>query len=227
MTLRRTLMTMALSAPVIFAQFPDDYRYGNGRRGGNGYGSLRIIQAEYGWAGRYVDVTRQLSRYSNGDSLQVRVENGTFGIDPYRGADKEIRVTYEYRGQRLQARVREGDTLYLPQSGNWGGGPGYGNGYGRPGEWGRNGALFIVSARYGDDGRYMDVTRRLQSYVRGDSLRVRVENHTMGGDPYRGEDKRLYVVYEYRGQRFETRVREYDDLILPNFNDRSVRYGGY
>ncbi|MBY0374421.1 MAG: DUF3395 domain-containing protein, partial [Bryobacteraceae bacterium] len=90
-------------------------------------------------------------------------------------------------------------------------------GWGRGGAGGRFDALRILSARYGDDGRYVDVTRRLQSYVRGDRLNVRVDNYTMGGDPYVGEGKRLYVAYEFRGQRREVRVREGRDLNLPDF----------
>jgi ribosomal protein L21E len=217
---------MLVAAPALLAQpFPDDYRHGRGNGGWgdgrDGYGSLRILRAEYGYGNRYSDVTRVVRNFNNGDQLQLRVVNETFGFDPWRGKDKDLRVLYEYRGQRMEARAQEGDVLYLPQ--------GWGRGRGDR-DWGssrRNAGLYIVSARYGDGGRYVDVTRYLQNYVRGDSLRMRVENHALGGDPYRGKDKQLYVVYEYRGQRFETRVREYDELILPNFNDRSARFGGY
>lgn len=208
--MRRLMIAALAAAAVCPAQFFDnddrwnrDREWDRGRRGG----ALRIVRAQYGTGNRFLDVTRTLQRYAQGDFLRLRVTNEALGGDPWVGRDKELRVLYSFEGRPMEARVREYDELVL----------GVDRGWGRGGAGGRFDALRILSARYGDDGRYVDVTRRLQSYVRGDRLNVRVDNYTMGGDPYVGEGKRLYVAYEFRGQRREVRVREGRDLNLPDF----------
>ena len=215
--MKRLLIAALAMAPILPAQFfDDDYRGGNRRNGPRG-GGLQIIRAEYGSGHRFLDVTRVLRRYTQGDFLRIRVTNEALGGDPWVGRDKELRVLYALNGQQLQARVREYDELMLGNGGGWNNNGGWDRGYGNSGGYGRFDTLRILSARYGDDGRFIDVTRRLQSYVRGDRLHLRVDNYSMGGDPYVGEDKRLYLTYEFRGQRREVRVREGRDLNLPDF----------
>lgn len=213
---------VAAAATLLPAQWNDGYGRGGGYRGNNN--GLQIIRADYGYGGRYVDVTRTLRRYVQGDSLRLRVTNEALGVDPYRGKDKELRVMYVLNGRQMQTHVREYDDLVLGYGYGYGNGS-WGNNYPGnryPGDngpgWGNNryGSLRILSARYGDDGRYADVTYRLQSMVRGDSLYMRVDNYSMGGDPHVGEDKKLYVTYEFQGQRREVRVKEGHDLRLPN-----------
>ncbi len=56
----------------------------------------------------------QLKAMIRGDRLSVRASNDSLGGDPAVGADKELTVVYDYRGQRLERRVGEGKTLNLP-----------------------------------------------------------------------------------------------------------------
>jgi len=89
-----------------------------------------------------------------------------------------------------------------PEPGWGGGNPGYGN-------------LRIYSARYGSGGRGMDVTGRVQSMVRNGSLRFRVNNDSMGGDPAPGQVKQLYLQYSYNGQNRNGTYRENDEVRIP------------
>lgn len=49
----------------------------------------------------------------------------------------------------------------------------------------------ILRAEYGAKGTWVDVTARIHSLVRGDSLNIRVTNDTLGGDPAPGAPKAL------------------------------------
>jgi len=84
----------------------------------------------------------------------------------------------------------------------WGGNPGYAN-------------LRVYSARYGSGGRGMDVTGRVQSMVRNGSLRFRVNNDSMGGDPAPGQTKQLYLQYSYNGQNRNITVGENQEVRIP------------
>jgi hypothetical protein len=61
----------------------------------------------------------------------------------------------------------------------------------------------------------MDVTRSLQSQVRGGTLVIPVNNNTMGGDPARGADKVLTVIYRYQGRERTSTVKEGNTLRIP------------
>jgi hypothetical protein len=96
-----------------------------------------------------------------------------------------------------------------PEPGWGGGNPGWGGdnpGYGN---------LRVFSARYGSGGRGMDVTGRVQSMVRNGSLRFRVNNDSMGGDPAPGQTKQLYMQYSYNGQNRNGTYRENDEVRIP------------
>jgi len=95
-----------------------------------------------------------------------------------------------------------------PEPGWGGGNPGWGNnpGYGN---------LRVFSARYGSGGRGMDVTGRVQSMVRNNSLRFRVNNDSMGGDPAPGQTKQLYLQYSYNGQNRNITVGENQEVRIP------------
>jgi hypothetical protein len=77
-------------------------------------GKLQINKAVYGKAGLGNDVTHRLQRMIQNNTLNVMVTNTNMGGDPNKGADKTLKVDYTYRGQRLQAVVKEGDRLKLP-----------------------------------------------------------------------------------------------------------------
>jgi hypothetical protein len=78
---------------------PDDYRPG-----------IRIIRAIYGARGRYVDVTGIV-----GDRVRDRrpftVANETFGVDPYPGQGKRLKIYYIRGGQHREKEYAEGDSV--------------------------------------------------------------------------------------------------------------------
>jgi hypothetical protein len=66
---------------------------------------LRIVKASYGAKGRFVDVTsrvRQLVR----NRRSFTVSNQTFGLDPYRGQRKWLKISY-YRGSLQHSQQYE------------------------------------------------------------------------------------------------------------------------
>jgi hypothetical protein len=193
-------------------------------RGGGGYGGpsaapvypdggggqLRILSAQYGSNRRRVDVGRQVSAFVRGGELRMRINNDTMGGDPDKGADKQLRIDYEFNGQRDSVTVGEDNDLVLPR-------PGIGmNTPPPPPPPAYGGRVVIISAGYGARDRFVDVARILRSRIGRDGfLRMPVNNDTMGGDPFRGPDKVLRVDYEYQGQRLHKDVREGDTLVLP------------
>ena len=173
-------------------------------------GDLRIISAFYGSRNHFVDVGRAVAAYVINGQLRMRVNNDTMGVDPDRGADKVLRVEYEFNGQRDSAQVGEDNDLVLPRPGIGAVGviPPSGGGYG--------GGIVILSAGYGARDRFVDVTRILQGRQgRDGTLRMNVTNDTMGGDPIPGPDKVLRVDYQFQGRTLHKDVREGDQLVLP------------
>jgi len=79
----------------------------------------------------------------------------------------------------------------------------------------QNQGLQINGAIYGQEGKGKDVTKRVQAMVQNGTVDVKVTNITMGGDPNKGTDKTLKVVYTYRGRRLNKVVKEGDRLQLP------------
>jgi hypothetical protein len=74
--------------------------------------------------------------------------------------------------------------------------------------------LRILNGMWGAPGRTRDVTRLLQDRMRDGRLRIRATIDELG-EPARGAEKMLIVVFESRGRRQEVRVREGDFLELP------------
>jgi hypothetical protein len=73
----------------------------------------------------------------------------------------------------------------------------------------------IVRAQYGEGDRWADVTSRVQSLVRGDSLDFRVDNDTMGVDPARDHKKSLRLeVRDDRGRVRQLNFSEKDQVRL-------------
>ena len=75
--------------------------------------------------------------------------------------------------------------------------------------------LVIHSAKYGAQGKTLDVTRLLNSRISAGRLRVLVCNDNLGADPIRGVVKELRVDYSYGSQRHQITVPERETLSLP------------
>lgn len=75
---------------------------------------LRILRADYGVEGQFVDVTEALRSRMGDGRLSVRVDNYTLGVDPAPGVHKYLRVDYFFRGERRNVMVDEKTFLQLP-----------------------------------------------------------------------------------------------------------------
>jgi hypothetical protein len=171
-------------------------------------GALEIVKAEYGEGVRWRDVTLLLSQQISGNSLRMEVTNATMGGDPAPAVRKSLRVDYSYQDQRRVATIAENAQLVLPENGGSSAMPV------------SSSQLVILVAEYRARGRSNTVTDLLRESIRGDQLKVRVDNTTMGGDPFPSADKELYVRYSYQGREYENFSREGATLVLPNRYDR-------
>jgi hypothetical protein len=174
---------------------------------GGGYGpgydsGWQVRKAEWGAGNRRMDVTNRVQRLLSGNG-PVKVNNQNMGGDPAVGADKTLWIhARNSRGQSRDFTYKEGSTIDASQFyGNGGHRPDYGGGYGN---------LQILRAFYGAGNRTNDVTGRLRSMIRGNSLVVQVNNKNMGGDPAVGADKTLTVTYRFNGREQTVMVKEGD-----------------
>lgn len=171
--------------------------------------NLRITKAEYGY---WADVTQAVQNQVREGRVEAPVNDRTLIPQAPR---KQLRVFYEYNGQAREAYLQEGEVLRLPGSVSSVETPSVGTPL--PVGVGKYAALRIVSAQWGRDSRQADVASLLQGMVQSDRLSVRAEVRTLG-DPARGADKELVVVYEFQARRYEERVREGGTLNIPNPN---------
>jgi hypothetical protein len=74
--------------------------------------SIRIIQASYGARGRYVNVTPVIRRMAR-DHHSFTVSNRTFGVDPYVGQPKRLKITYLRGKKRYDEQYEEGARIQL------------------------------------------------------------------------------------------------------------------
>lgn len=75
--------------------------------------------------------------------------------------------------------------------------------------------LLITSAIYGLEEKIKDVKEKITSYIKDNSLKILVNNETMGGDPYEGKVKNLNIKYRFKGEQYEKNIEEYKELTLP------------
>jgi hypothetical protein len=168
-------------------------------------GGWQVVKADWGVGNRWMDVTNQVRRLLNGNGVIV-VNNDNMGGDPAYGAYKTLRIQATNAGQ-FSNNGRPGGPGYPGNPGFPPPNPGY------PG--GGNGSLQITRAYYGLNNRTMDVTQLLRGMVRNGTLAVPVNNNSMGGDPARGGDKVLTVIYRYQGQERTSTVKEGNLLRIP------------
>ncbi len=182
---------------------------GRGGRGGRGAATLSITRAEYGQGTRWLDVTEMLNREIRSGALRMDINNETMGGDPAPSNLKTLRVQFLYQGQQRTVTIAENAQLNLPDGSSTSNAQ-------------SSAALSIVEATYGAQGRRNNVSGLLSNAIRNDRLNLRVTNAAMGGDPYPGPDKELYVRYFYRGREYESTTREGLFVTLPNEGDRPV-----
>ena len=186
----------------------------NGVLPGSGF---QVMKADWGAGNRRMDVTGRLRRLLTGRGL-VKVNNANMGGDPAVGANKVLRISArDPRGHVQHLTYKEGSFIDAAKFYNYGPTPGPPPRPGPPPKPGPPGSsdLQIVRGYYGLNNRTNDVTRRLRDMVRNDTLVVRVTNQNMGGDPAKGADKVLTVVYRYRGRERTSTVKEGNVLRIP------------
>ncbi len=183
-------------------------------------GEFIIQYATYGASGRDVDVTDRLRDLARRDQ-RVRLTNDLFGVDPYPGQTKILRIfTRDRGGQERVFEYSEYGTIDGSQFVGWGRGDwGHGGRGGNRGDYGparQGGRLVIESASYGAEGRWTDVTQALRAQIRGDRFETEVRNELFGFDPAPGHRKLLSVTYRVGNQPSNTvRVSERDTIRLP------------
>jgi hypothetical protein len=75
--------------------------------------------------------------------------------------------------------------------------------------------LSIERAIYGMSGKGSDVTNRVRSMIRNDSLNFKVNNTNLGGDPNQGTKKTLKLSYTYMGRKQNKTFNEGDQCRIP------------
>jgi hypothetical protein len=75
--------------------------------------------------------------------------------------------------------------------------------------------LTIQRAIYGKNGQGADVTNRVRSLLRNDSLDFKVNNTNLGGDPNEGTKKTLKLSYTYMGRKQNRTWNEGDQCRVP------------
>ncbi len=180
---------------------------------------IEVRSAFYGRGRNVIDVTSQVQDFAlEGAAFTVR--NETFGEDPAPGQRKRLTVTYVTDGRQLTEQIEEYQTFRfrLPRPGVGGvvpvperrsHGPEFFDDEGERGP-----PVRIVQALYGVHGRYADVTWRVRELARAGG-RFEVSNETFGVDPYKGEGKRLKVIFQGPDGTFEKRWEEHDRVRLP------------
>jgi hypothetical protein len=166
-----------------------------------------VQSADYGAGNRRQDVTNTVRRLVSGPSF--RVNNNTMGGDPWKGADKTLRiVARDPNGSIRDFKYGEGATVNssMFRGAAWNGGPGGGQ---------NNYMLQITSARWGSGSRYQNVAPRLQGMVRNNRLSVKVTPQNMGADPTPGVSKTLIVNYRWQGRQQNVTKVEGEMLNLP------------
>jgi hypothetical protein len=73
----------------------------------------------------------------------------------------------------------------------------------------------IISARYGIQGNYRDVTRTVRDFISGHAISMQVSNRNLETDPAPGQEKEMVVVYEENGEKKELQIQEGDWFVVP------------
>lgn len=73
----------------------------------------------------------------------------------------------------------------------------------------------IISAGYGIQGNYRDVTQTVKDFISGHAISMKVSNQNLEIDPAPGKEKELLVIYEENGNKKELHIREGDWFVVP------------
>jgi len=169
----------------------------------NDSSNLVIVRAGYGAGDRYRDVASYLQGMVRDGRLEFKVNNETLGMDPVPGREKELRLTYEFKGRQREVVVREGEWLRIPEWHNAGQ------------QWDNHDGLRVVHAVYGAPGQFRDVTSSVQEMVWNDRLDFQVNNGAFHMDPAPDRRKELRITYVHHGRTEDLNFQEGDRCTIP------------
>jgi hypothetical protein len=183
-----------------------------------------IVRADYGFRDQRSDVTRLIQDLlsKGGVNGRVAVNNQTMGGDPAPGKEKTLRV-YTRTRDNQQREFDYVEDSFLPvnlfavrfEENHDRDDQGRDDRDRHDDRDRRNSDLDIVTAYYGVQGKNINVTDRVQSLVRDNSLSLVVNNGAMGMDPAPGFDKLLIIIYRYRGREDATAAVEGHTIHIP------------
>lgn len=198
-------------------------------------GDWDVVRAEYGVRGQNVDVTDRVLHllWEEQRTGRAPVNNDTMGGDPAPGADKTLRIfARNGRNEQREFAIREGGWIEIAnfrvQEVRYGDYRDDRSDHrddrydddcwcreGNEGRWRGERGLRILRAYYGAGGQTANVTDIVKRYVRGDSLRIEVDNRALGGDPAPSHDKVLIVIFRYEGRESASSVKEGYTMHIP------------
>jgi hypothetical protein len=144
----------------------------------------QVLHAEWGAEGRYADVTNRVRVMLSGNG-SVKVNNSNLGGDPAEGERKILHIrARNFRGESREFNFAEGEFIDARQFYNYNGGfveesaPGW----------------RVMWAEWGSGDRFVDVTKRVRELLSGEgTVKVKVNNTNLGGDPAVGAKKILRI----------------------------------
>ena len=165
-------------------------------------GGILLAQqlAHAGDAPSTFDVTNQVRRMVEGNSLSIKADTAVFG-DPAPDTQKKLKVDYTVDDSANSKVVMEGGSLEIhPKAGA---------------------KLAVNKATYGDltDEKRVDVTPLVAAAVQGERITLDVNNGAMGGDPAPTTVKTLEVTYTIGGRIGKATAAEYSTLTVPQPTD--------
>lgn len=158
---------------------------------------VQVVKAEYGAGETWKDVTDIAKPKLEADG-KVEASNSVFG-DPLPGAGKTLKVLVKIDGKEVSLSADENATLSLDQAAQ------------KPAAAARK--LEVVKAEYGADGKWSDVTAKVQSLVDGGASSVGATNDNFG-DPNEGVEKTLKIKYKFEGKELEKSATENEEVKL-------------
>lgn len=75
---------------------------------------LKVLDAQYGAAGKFYEVADLLNDRVAADRLELLVSNENMGGDPAFNTEKQLSIEYWFSGKKLSKTIKEGEMLILP-----------------------------------------------------------------------------------------------------------------
>ncbi|MFU8848045.1 MAG: FecR domain-containing protein [Opitutales bacterium] len=82
--------------------------------------------------------------------------------------------------------------------------------------------LTILEAEYGVNGTFNDVAAAVTSEIEGDTIEMKVNSFTLGGDPVPGSVKTFYIRYQNSLGQFEVLLNEGETLRIPDLGHTAL-----